>query len=76
MKLTPKQSSALAHVRWACEHFDGASTGGAFTARIARSLEAKGLIEDGGDGVMVDGDGFTIQPERWRRLWKLREDTP
>lgn len=34
-------------------------------------LLVAGLIEDAGAVALVDGDGFTIQPERYRQAWKL-----
>lgn len=36
------------------------------------SLEKKGLVKEI-NAVLVDGDGWTIQPERWRPAFKLTE---
>ena len=38
-----------------------------------RQLEAKGLVTAAGLAVRVDGDGYTIQPERWVESWKLTD---
>lgn len=43
--------------------------------RVIRRLIAKGwLCEMPELGAMVDGDGFTIQPERWRICYEMTDE--
>lgn len=67
------QRDALRAVAWGTEHFGSLATGGNVRKRDMIALEKKGLVEDVGPVAMCDGDGFTIQPERYRQGWKITE---
>jgi hypothetical protein len=37
------------------------------------ALVARGLVKDAGFAVACDGDGFALQPERYRQGWTITE---
>lgn len=39
--------------------------------RTMKRLESLGLVKDSGLVLVCDGDGFAVQPERWRTGWTL-----
>ena len=65
------ETRVLRHIRDALRHFDGCPTSSSVPLRTVRKLIARGLVESIGMGVLCDGDGFTIQPERCRELYRL-----
>lgn len=71
--MTPKQRDALETVAWGTEHFGALATGGATRLRDVVALFRLGLVTDAGMVALCDGDGFTIQPERYRQGWKITE---
>lgn len=70
MKLT----DTLSTTAWAMHHFGSICTGGNLKRRDIRRAEEKGLVESVGMVAMCDGDGFTIDPERYREGFKLTKD--
>lgn len=52
--------------------FAGMSTGRRFRKRTAEDLVADGYLEPK-MMVVSDGDGFTIEPERWRKGYMLTD---
>lgn len=72
--LTKAQRRALEHAAH-CAKFGWAfATGQSVTKKAVDALVQKGLVRDAGEAAMVDGDGFTIQPERWRQCWELTDE--
>jgi hypothetical protein len=69
--MTEIQLAALREVAWGTEHFGALVTGGPTRKRDVMALAKLGLVADAGMCVMCDGDGFKIQPERYRRGWKI-----
>jgi hypothetical protein len=71
--LTKAERYALSHAAhndrfgW---HF---GTSRSLRRRTVNRLVERGLVEDGGVAVAVDGDGWTIEPERWSQSWKLTD---
>lgn len=67
MKRTPEQVDfdALEFAEWGAQHFTGVMPGRQHPARDFRRVEAKGHVRQEAL-VLCDGDGFTVQPERWR----------
>lgn len=53
-------------------HFAGMGTGRTFRKATAEALVVRGLLEKF-DAVVCDGDGFTLEPERWRAAYKLTD---
>lgn len=45
-----------------------------FPLRVIRRCIAKGLLEEVGEVVMVDGDGFAKEPERYRPGFRLTDE--
>lgn len=69
--MTKAQRRALETVAWGTEHFGALVTGRQTRLREMVALHAKGLVADAGMGVVCDGDGFILQPERYRQGWKI-----
>jgi hypothetical protein len=69
--MTEAQRYALERVAWGTEHFGALVTGRMTRKTTVLRLFRKGLVADAGMVVMCDGDGFTIQPERYRQGWKI-----
>lgn len=61
----------------AVAHCDGFGwkfcTGRSIRLRDVRRLVARRMMRDAGLASAVDGDGWTIQPERWRQSWELTD---
>lgn len=66
--LTKRERALLKSVAWGTEHFGGLTTRS--TTTIAQ-LAGKRLVRSLGLVAVCDGDGFTLQPERWREGWTL-----
>lgn len=72
MKLTPAQRATLRAVAHACKHFDGLGSGGAHPRRRMEALVRLGLVELHPEPLArADGDGFTLQPERYGPGWRM-----
>jgi hypothetical protein len=67
MKIGKMERKALEHADWA-ERQMGWNICGSRTYRRAtlKGLEAKGLLISVGPVTMCDGDGFALEPERFR----------
>ena len=75
MRLTAKQHEALSQIANVEDGgLDGMCSGRIFTKRMLDGLVRRGMLIRGGTGVVCDGDGFTIEPERERQLWKITPD--
>ena len=76
--LTDRQVRILRDLEWASRAF-AASTPGAlltsdrFRVRDGRALQRRRLAEDAGRVLVVDGDGATVEPERYRRGYTITE---
>ena len=68
--LTKLETETLEWTLDRLKFFDGVASGRIYKKRVFESLEKKGLVKSI-FGYMSDGDGFTIQPERWRPMWTL-----
>jgi len=71
MTITPGQLDALRTIAWGVKHFGALVTGRSVTLRTVRVLVARGLVESAGLVALCDEDGFLLQPERWRRGFRL-----
>lgn len=71
MKLTRRQLSALEKVAWGTEHFGALVTGRQTPVSVVRALLKKGLVKDAGMVAVCDGDGFLLQPGRYRQGWAI-----
>lgn len=67
-KLPKRERELLRQLAWGTKHFGSFAPRGKVTVR---KLEAKGLAKYKGLGVVVDGDGWALQPERWRDCWAI-----
>lgn len=74
MKLTKAQAHMLAEAaKMPRLGFDGVgSTNYARRTMLARMAQA-GLLKDVGLGVLTDGDGWTVEPERWMTLYEITD---
>lgn len=70
---TKEEQDALDHLAHMARFGWRALTGRSITARTMRKLAARGLVKDAGATVVVDGDGFTKMPERYRTGWELTD---
>ena len=68
-----KLPEILSTTAWAMHHFGSVCSGGTLKRRDIRRAESKGLLESVGDVPVCDGDGFTIEPERYREGFRLTE---
>lgn len=72
-KLTRRQKDAIEWLAWGMEHFGSLGT----TRRVRRStmmtLVKQGIAESVGQALMCDGDGFHLEPERYREGFRLTE---
>lgn len=66
VELTKKQRQALRSVAWGTKHFGSLMTGRETSRRTVLALVKRGLCESVGMVAMCDGDGFLVQPERYR----------
>lgn len=73
LSLTRKQRDVLETVAWGTENFGALVTGRNTPVSVVRALVRKGLVKDAGMVAVCDGDGFTIQPERYRQGWAVTE---
>lgn len=73
MKLTDKQWSALEAVGWGTKHFGALVSGRSHHRNTLVALATKGLVRLVNQVLVCDGDGFSIQPERYRDGWTLTE---
>jgi hypothetical protein len=71
--LTEKQHSALEAVAWGTEHFGALVSGRSHHRRTLVALATKGLVRLTSQVAVCDGDGFLLQPERYRDGWTLTE---
>ena len=69
--MTKAQRRALEKVAWGTEHFGAFCTGRQTRLRDVAALEEQGLVACVGWVAVCDGDGFLLQPERYRRGWKI-----
>lgn len=72
-RLTPLQVRALSAVSWGSEHFGALVVGGEAPRRVVAALARRGLVKDVGAVAICDGDGVTIQPERYRTGFAITE---
>ena len=70
--LAKADREAISHATW-CERAMGWNITGsrAHQRRTLVGLERRGLLESVGPVVMCDGDGFHLDPERFRHGWRL-----
>lgn len=73
INLTKRQRAALERVAWGTEHFGALVTGRVTPVSVVRSLLHRGLVKDAGMISVCDGDGFLLQPERYRQGWAITE---
>lgn len=73
MLLPRRQLDALETVAWGMDHFGAILTGRGIRLRVVRALMRKGYVESAGSVAVCDGDGFMVQPERWREGFRLTE---
>lgn len=73
MKLGSAQRRALETVAWGTEHFGALVTGQSTRRAVVLRLFDMGLVADGGMVAVCDGDGYLLQPERYRQGWKITE---
>jgi 23S rRNA C2498 (ribose-2'-O)-methylase RlmM len=71
MKLTRRQEEVLRRVAWGTENFGALVTGRMTPVAVVRALMKKDLVADAGMVAVCDGDGFLVQPERYRQGWKI-----
>lgn len=69
-KLPKRERDLLQDIAWGTEHFGSLVTRAKVTAG---RLVAKKLARSVGQVLVVDGDGFAVQPERWRHGWTITE---
>ena len=69
-----KQGDVLVDVAWGMHFFGSVCTGRGLPRRDMLRAQADGLVESFGQVTMCDGDGFTIEPERYREGWVLTEN--
>lgn len=69
--MTRHQKRALRAVSMGTEHFGSHGTSRVTRKRDVLALAAMGLVEDVGFVAECDGDGFVLQPERYRRGWRI-----
>lgn len=73
MRLTKAERCFLEHAAH-CERFGWRALSGRVAKRgAANSLVAKGLLTFAGQARVVDGDGYALQPERYRDGWELTD---
>jgi hypothetical protein len=68
-----KQGDVLVDVAWGMHFFGAVCTGRGLPRRDMILARDAGLVESIGQVAMCDGDGFTIEPERYREGWVLTE---
>ena len=71
--MTDRQRAALKNVAWGTEHFGALVTCRSTRKRDVLALVAQGLVADAGMVAVCDGDGFLLQPERYRQGWKITD---
>lgn len=71
MNLTRKQRDAVETLAWGMKHFGGLVTNNQCPRRVVMRLVEMGLAESIGSVIVCDGDGFTVEPERWREGFRL-----
>jgi len=69
--MTRRQRAALERVAWGTEHFGALVTGRVTRRADVLALRALGYVADAGMVAICDGDGFLLQPERYRQGWKI-----
>ncbi len=68
-----KQLDVLETVAWGEKHFGSVITGGGLLLRDVRRAIRDGLIVSAGQVIVCDGDGFGLEPERYREGFKLTD---
>lgn len=71
--MTKRQFAALRQVAWGTNHFGALVTGRVTRLADVLALHALGFVADAGMVAVCDGDGFLLQPERYRQGWKITE---
>jgi hypothetical protein len=69
--LTTKQLLAMRSIAWGQRHFGALVTGRVTTRATVRALERKSLACSAGTVAVCDGDGFLVQPQRYREGFRL-----
>ena len=68
-----KQGDVLYYAAWGMFFFGSVCTGRGLPRRDMLRAQADGLVKSIGQVTMCDGDGFTIEPERYREGWILTD---
>lgn len=71
--ITDRMKQDLCTIQHLEQHGMSTMTNRAFPLRRMKRLESLGLVESAGMAALCDGDGFTIQPERWAESWRLTQ---
>lgn len=71
--MTKRQRAALESVALGTEHFGALVTGHVTRKSDVLRLYAIGYVADAGMVAICDGDGFVLQPERYRQGWKVTD---
>ena len=71
--ITERMKQDLCKIQRLERHGMSTMTNRTFPLRRMKQLESLGLVESAGIAVLCDGDGFTIQPERWGESWRLTQ---
>lgn len=72
LKTLPKsQRDAVGTIAWGHRHFGSVLTGRQNRRSTVLKLVALGIAESAGQVMVCDGDGFHIEPERWREGFRL-----
>lgn len=66
-----KTHDVLSQIAWGEKHFGSIVTGRALPRRDVMREVAAGNVESVGLAAICDGDGFTIQPERYREGFRF-----
>jgi hypothetical protein len=68
---SPKHLQILKDMRRREGHGMATLTNRQLPLKTMKRLESLGFVKDAGLVAVCDGDGFTVQPERWRQGWTL-----
>ena len=69
----PKHLQILQAMQRREEHGMATLTNRRLPLRTMKHLESLGLVKDAGPVAVCDGDGFIVQPERYRVGWTLTQ---
>lgn len=71
--MTRTTLDVLQALAWGEKHFGSLTTGRTIRLRDMRRCIESGLAESVGPVVLCDGDGYTIEPERYRAGYRMTE---